>query len=78
MSVLTATPIWTRSRQPVATPPTSVRSRHDFGAITHVFAATAHHLFATASSDHPRVRRDHPARYAYLEDALMAREMGRL
>jgi hypothetical protein len=78
MSAPAATPIGMRFRGSVATPPTSVRTRHDFGAITHVFAATAHHLFARASSEHPKVRRDHPARYAYLENALMAREMRRL
>jgi hypothetical protein len=55
-----------------------VRIRHDLGVITHVFAVTAHHVFPTTSSDHAKVRHDHPARYRYLEDALLSREMRRL
>lgn len=78
MSVLFATPAGARSRRPVALRATSVRIRHDLGVITHVFAVTAHHVFPTTSSDHAKVRHDHPARYRYLEDALLSREMGRL
>jgi hypothetical protein len=78
MSVLSAIPVGTRSRRPVDTASTSARSKHDFGAITHVFTATARHVFAATDPKHPKERRDHPARYAYLESALMAREMDRL
>jgi hypothetical protein len=78
MSILSATPVGTRSRRPVAIRATSVRIRHDFGVITHVVAVTVHHVFPTTSSDHAKLRGNHPARYRYLEDALMSREMGRL
>lgn len=78
MSILFATPIGTRTRRAVATSSTSVRSKHDLAAVTHAFAATARHVFVTTASEHPRVRRDHPARNGYLESALMAREMQRL
>ena len=33
MSVLSALPVGTRSRRPVATPSTGARSKHDFGAV---------------------------------------------
>jgi len=78
MSVLSALPVGTRSRRLVATPSTGARSKHDFGAVTHVFTATARHVFTATDPKHPKERRDHPARYAYLESALMAREMDRL
>jgi hypothetical protein len=67
--VALATSIALRTRPPA-------RSR--WAEATHALVAAVHRAVAPPTRDDRKARRDYPKRYAFLENAAMAREMQRL
>ena len=53
-------------------------ARHRWLGTTHGLRAAAQRLFAASPHGDRPVRREYPKHYAFLENACMAREMGRL
>jgi hypothetical protein len=53
-------------------------TRHRWVESTHRLFAAMHRTLAAPAQDSRPKRRDYPKRYGFLEDACMAREMGRL